>query len=196
MRGLVQKVRKRQTGTPAENEGMLTIRYPRCPGLARAINSTYLISSLEAIEEITYIHCKRWFWVGFRCLYPQKLFVNYWKEGKAEMSASQKQRLRWEEGNAAARLTTAQNSGQVLGISKDDRASYCTGLLLLSLISSGVFITSFLFLLLEGWSEFSYIRTYFIVCLGFWSLSLYVKWTKWVQVKPRALHLSFSSGTR
>lgn len=59
MRGLVQKVRKRQTGTPAENEGMLTIRYPRCPGLARAINSTYLISSLEAIEEITYIHCKR-----------------------------------------------------------------------------------------------------------------------------------------
>lgn len=72
MRGLVQKVRKRQTGTLAENEGILTIRYPRCPGLAKAINSTYMISSLETIEEITYIH-----WVGFRCLYPQKLFVNY-----------------------------------------------------------------------------------------------------------------------
>lgn len=140
-----ETVRKQQTGRPAENEGIIAIRYPRCPGLARAINSTYMVSWLEAIGEITYIHCRR--------SYPDLdriqvlVFSNLiCKEGKAKMSDSQKQRQCWEEGDAAARLTTAQNSGHILGIPKDDRASYWTDLLLLSWISSGVF--SYLFSIL------------------------------------------------
>lgn len=135
VRGLVQKVRKQQTGTLAEHGGTPAIRHPKFSGLARAINSTYMISSLEAIGEITYIHCRRWFWIGFGCLYPQIKFVNYWEEGKAEMSTCQKQRQSWEEGNAAARLSTAQNSAHILSTSKENRASYYTGFLLLSQIS-------------------------------------------------------------
>lgn len=46
-------------------------------------------------------------------------------------------------------LTTAQNSGHILGIPKDERTSYCSGLLLLSMISSAVF-TYLFYLLFTG----------------------------------------------
>lgn len=55
----MQKVRKRQTRALAKSESILGMRYLRCPGLARAINSTYMVSLLESIGEIACIHNKK-----------------------------------------------------------------------------------------------------------------------------------------
>jgi len=43
-----ETLKKEQTGTLAENKGIIAIGYLRCPGLARAIHNIYTVSSLQS----------------------------------------------------------------------------------------------------------------------------------------------------